>query len=92
MVAGQRGVRGGTLRLLFNLSRRTVKSYCGREMKDQVDTFLVCGETFLSASKKPVEMPPPCPCSDGSERNEMPTRTTLHWSVLSSALDLVRSV
>lgn len=29
VVAGQRGVRGGTLRLLFNLSRRTVKSYCG---------------------------------------------------------------
>lgn len=54
MVAGQRGVRGGTLRLLFDLSRGTVKSYCGREKKDRVDTSLVYGELFLSASKKSV--------------------------------------
>ena len=92
MVAGQCGVQGGTLRLLFNLSRRTVKSYCGREMKDQVDTLLFNGEIFLPASKKPVEMPPPCPCSAGSERNKIPVCTTTHWTFLSSALDSVRFV
>lgn len=41
MVTGQCGVQGGTLRLLFNLSGRTVKSYCRKEMKGQADTFLV---------------------------------------------------
>ena len=69
-----------------------MKSYCGREMKDQVDTFLAYAEIFLSASKKSVEMPPPCPCSAGSERNKIPICTTVHWTSLSSALDLVRFV
>lgn len=69
-----------------------MKSYCGREMKDQVDTFLLYGEIFLSASKKSVEMPPPRPRSDGSERNKIPTDTTVCWTFLSSALVLVRSV
>lgn len=45
MVAGQRGVRGGTLRLLFNLSRRTVKSYCGGDVKNPVEAFLGYGES-----------------------------------------------
>lgn len=51
MAAGQPGLRGA-LGLLFNLSRRTVKSYCRRERKDQIDTFLLRGKLWLPGISK----------------------------------------